>query len=92
MDQALAVGQVDSVVNQTFRTHARAEFQTLEQLRRGLFENAGTYPPEHILGRSALENDDVALSLAKQMTEQQTRWPSADDRHLGFHGSSIVSS
>ncbi len=66
MEQALAM-----------RPRARADF--VEQRHGALFQQAGADAAEHIFARLALQDDVVDTVAVKQLPQQQSRRPCAND-------------
>src|SRR5205807_3577991 len=59
--------------------------RALEERNRAAFEHARAHAREHVLLRTALENDVVDAGALQELAQQQSRGPGADDGNLSAH-------
>ncbi len=74
-----AEGKLDAVMDQALAVRARAGADFIEQRHRSLLEQAGADAAEHIVRGLALEDDVVDSAIVKQLPQQQSRRPRAND-------------
>ncbi len=82
---AAAEGEVEAVVHQALGLAARADAGALEELDGAAFEHARANAREHVLLRTALENDGVDARAMQQLAEEQPGRSGSDDRDLDPH-------
>ena len=88
---AFAVEQhVKAGVHQAFAVHARTHAGFVQQVGGHLFQHAGPYAAQHIVGALAFNDDGVDAGLVQQLSEQQARGAGADDGDLGTQDLSPV--
>ena len=76
---AACEGELDAVMDQAFAVRARAGADLVQQGHRSLFQQAGADAAEHVVRRLALQNDVVDSVSVKQLPQQQSRRPCAND-------------
>ena len=74
-----AEGELDAVMDQALAVRARAGADFIEQRDRAFFEKAGADAAEHIVRRLAFQDDVVDSVGVKQLSQQQSRRPRAND-------------
>ena len=74
-----AEGEFDAMMDQALAMRARAGADFIEQRHRAFFEQAGADAAEHIVRRLALQDDVVDAVGVKQLPQQQSRRPRAND-------------
>ena len=72
-------GEFDPVMDQPLAVGAGSDADLIEQRHRALFEQAGADAAEHVVGRLAFQDDVVDSVAVQQLSQQQARWPGADD-------------
>ena len=88
--QRAAEGQFGAVVAQALGVHAGAHAGALQQVDRGLLQDAGADATQHVVGAALLDDDGVDAGTVQQRAQQQSGRTGADDGDLGSHGVSFV--
>ncbi len=84
-DQPFTIGKRKALFEHPFRVQTGIDAQPVQQIGGCPLQHAGTNAAQHIIGRSALDDNAVDPLCTQQMAEQQSRWSSADYRDLCFH-------
>jgi hypothetical protein len=74
--------QLDTMVDQALAVRARPGAYFIEQSHRPLFKEPRADSAEHIVRRLSFENDVVDSANVKQLSQQQSRRPRANDRYF----------
>src|SRR5258708_4518948 len=76
---AAAESELDAVMDQALAVGARAGADFIEQGYRALFQKAGANAAKHIVRRLPFQDNVVDPASVKQLPQQQSRGPCADD-------------
>lgn len=74
-----------AVVNEPVGMHAGANAGLVQKIHRDLFDHAGAYASEYMIGGLPLQNDIVDASPLQELAEQEPGRASADNDDLGSH-------
>jgi hypothetical protein len=77
-----AEGELDAMMDQALAVRARAGAHFIEQSDRSLFQKTCADAAKHIVRRLAFKDDVVDSVGAKQLSQQQSRRPRANDCHF----------
>ena len=77
-----AEGELDAVMDQALAVRALAGAHFIEQSYRSLLQKPCADAAEHIVRRLPFQNDVVDPVGAKQLSQQQSRRPRANDCHF----------
>ena len=76
---AATEGELDAAMDQSLAMRARAGTYFVEERDRPFFKKARANAAEHIVRRVALQNDVVDPVGVKQLPQEQSRRPRAND-------------
>jgi hypothetical protein len=71
--------ELDAVMDQAFAVRAVTGADFIEQGHGAFFQQAGANPAEHVVRGLAFQDDVVDSASVKQLSQQQSRRPCAND-------------